>query len=234
MGFKSLIRSDVSDVFLDTDDFADVCAYSGSFTGDIPMVVSWTDPQRPIRRDLAELDGIIAQGAICRCAISSFTADDPTVIPQSDDEIIWIDQNNQRRTLVVFPRVGEHCFDYSPDRAMLTLYAFDADDLTVATYTTPEPADVPWRVIAGQQVGGAEGYYDADTEKTVRMNIYGPRSVLAAAGVTEIQRNAQVTVNRELWAVEVHACHFGSQLVRIGLKRQSIISHEEMESHGSV
>ncbi len=235
MSLKSLILSDVSDVFLDTDEFADVCLYVGDgFNGSPALIANYADPNKPLRGDVLTLDGISALGVDFRGSVADFTVDVPTTVPLAGDEITWTDAQNQPRTFVVFPRVAGRCFDLSPDRAMLRIYTVADEDLARATYKTPEGSEFEWKVLPGQTRGGESYDESTDTVKTIRASLYGSRRDLRAAGVNDLQRNARITIDEITWAIELQESHFGAELVRLGLVRKLITRHQEMESHGAV
>ncbi len=237
MTLKSQIRSDVSDVFLDTDDFADSCLYQGdSFGGQFDLIATFHEAKgTQLRNDLCLVDGISAIGVDFEASVAEITANDPTAQPRAGDVITWTDQNNQPRDYIVFPRVSGRCFHFSIDRLMASIYTFAEDDLTEVVYVTPEGNEVEWLVIEANQ-RGVEQYDQAsdDMVKVIRMQVYGPRATLSARGIAEIQRAVTVKIGEDEWAVEVGQSDFGPELVKLGLVRKFIARHQEMEAHGSV
>lgn len=128
--FKDLIASDVADVFLNTDDFADSCLYAGAlFTGTLSLIPSWPSTNRRRADDICGHGGVSAIGVDFEGAAGAFTAEDPALAPSAGDTITWTDERNQPREFIVFPRVAGRSFEYGTDRLMLTIHTVESSQL---------------------------------------------------------------------------------------------------------
>jgi hypothetical protein len=234
VSLKTLIRSDVSDVFLDTDDFAEECAYDGRAMN---MLKSEQGSQQYQGRDLLSQADAIARGADFRASLADITGDDPTYVPQPGVEIQWTDENNQPHIFVVFPRVGEQCYEYLDGyRAMVRLYAVAQESLqplvvTIANGTMPFTVSAVPTVIRG-----AEDFTDSRSEvRILTAAAYVARSDMTAQNVNTPPPAATFDfLGLEGWAIDMNRTEWGPGLVKIGLMRETLVREWQARRNAAV
>ncbi len=102
------------------------------------------------------------------------------------------------------------------------------------TYKLPTGDSFSWAVIIGAERGGELYETNGDLVKVIRRSVKGDYATMAANKITDIQRNATVTIEGNDWSIDVPECSFRNPLVRLGLIRKLITRHQEMEARGTV
>ena len=107
-------------------------------------------------------------------------------------------------------------------------------DKNAATYKPTRGLTFPWTVIIGAERGGFLGMESGDLVKVTRLTVEGPTGTLVANRITELQRNATVTVLAKEWAIDLNESVWGPELVRLGLFRRVITEHEELTADATL
>lgn len=101
-------------------------------------------------------------------------------------------------------------------------------DAGAATYKPPKKEAIATTAIVGAVMGGSFEADNGDWLNVFRVTIHIPTPELVAGGVTQLERNASVTVLGETWSIDLTESRWGAQLVQLALYRRPIAQHEQM------
>ncbi len=231
MSLKELIRSDISEVFLNTDDFASECLYE---TKAVSLIVNQHILPRSRRGDVLDNANITARGADFIGAMADLLNGDPDYVPRAGEEITWKSHDNQPRKFVVFPRIGGQCFDYAdPERVAVRIYGIDADDLRRVKIV-----GVAENLLAlAESIRPESVVYDFGSETKVEATaIYLLRSDLDAKGITSFPVTLKIEIegDERQWTTRASDSEWGDALVKIGLERENLIRKWQAQNNAAV
>lgn len=107
----------------------------------------------------------------------------------------------------------------------------DAGDSAPVEYKPPDGTKFRWPgSIAGAQHGGLQPQDNGDVLKVFTCRVKGPTPELVARGVTELQRNAIVTVHGVDWSIDLIESLWGENVTILALVRRPIAQHQEIEA----
>lgn len=160
---------------------------------------------------------------------------DVVFLPAAGDEIEWTDELGQTRIGVVFPRVGERCFNFTgPSRKQVTIYTVAKEamePLTVYFANGEAPAEL--MAVAGA-IRGAEDFLDGRAETRVLTTVaYVAASQLPQAPVPPAAATCDF-LGLEGWAIDLNRCEWGRGLLKIGLVRETLIREWQARRNATV
>jgi hypothetical protein len=232
---RELIVSDVEDVFLNTDEFAEACTVqAGIFLIDVDLI--WDVQADRRRRESQDDETISARAAVVIGSVAQWVFEETVIVPEAGHTIERPSETGDPITYVVFPAFDQHVYRYSDQtRSMLRVYVVPEDDLEEVFYTPPTGDPFMWDVVLGEIRGGEQVSESGDIIKVMRQTAYGPTATLIAGGVTELQRNGLIATSQFTdWSIDLEQSTWGDGRVKLELVRRPIATHRQMESNAAV
>lgn len=187
------------------------------------MVVNADGSRRLQRSELGDLSGIEAKGADFLVSSAVIAAEDPEFVFQAGDEIERTNATGLPETFVVFPRVGQRCYDDSR-RGMVRVYGVAAESLTPVVVTLANgsaPFTVP--AVMGPIIGATEFGETGQESRLLTTVAYISRHEFTAKNVTEPPMFAAFEFGgMSKWLIELAQTDWGKGLVKIGLQRKTL------------
>lgn len=225
MTLATLLKSDLADVFLDTDEFAVACTYRHKAhalsVSLIPGPADQTQGQKAVMAErfaTAQVDEFVG-------SIHDFTAGGKAFLPAAYDEITWTDPQGTARTSVVFPLVGDQCYRFSDTtRHMVRVYTVNKASMTEVRLLTADQSTVDVKALGiVTSLTGQELFVESgQTVKLMQTLAFLPRSVFAGVGITVPPIQRQVECLGLKWSINLSQTEWGEGLVKLGLEREAL------------